>query len=195
MKQEDTRVQYTKERLKRTLIALLKTRQVGSIKVTELCEAAGINRGTFYLHYASPEDVLCEIQRDFLKETLDFNVGYWAKDHDEKYFIQLLTLIKNNPDTFRAVVGKNGNADFIETMYKQKKDQAVREWKKEYPGCTDEQLSFSYKFTYYGIVQLLLDWIDNRMDLSAEVLISRISTLSCACLEATRQFGGNTVER
>ena len=41
----------TEERLKNTLMALLKDKELADISVTELCEAADIDRSTFYAHY------------------------------------------------------------------------------------------------------------------------------------------------
>ena len=45
----------TEECLNNTLMALLKDKELADISVTELCEAADIDRSTFYAHY---EDVL-----------------------------------------------------------------------------------------------------------------------------------------
>ncbi|MBQ6035886.1 MAG: TetR family transcriptional regulator, partial [Lachnospiraceae bacterium] len=63
----DTRVRYTKEVLKKALLDLLKTKPISKVTIKELCEAAGLNRGTFYLHYYEPNDVLKEIEEDFLR--------------------------------------------------------------------------------------------------------------------------------
>ena len=58
MKNTDTRVQYTKARIHDALTELMAEKQFRSITVKELCDVAGINRGTFYLHYSSPATIL-----------------------------------------------------------------------------------------------------------------------------------------
>ena len=68
MKNTDTRVQYTKARIHDALTELMAEKQFRSITVKELCDVAGINRGTFYLHYSSLRDVLAKIEEEALKK-------------------------------------------------------------------------------------------------------------------------------
>lgn len=62
----DTRIQFTKSRLYDAMTELLGKKAIGFITIKELCEAAGLNRGTFYLHYSAPMDVLRELQEELL---------------------------------------------------------------------------------------------------------------------------------
>ena len=48
---EDHRSRVTKLLLRRAFTDLLEQKPIQSISVKELCERAGINRGTFYSHY------------------------------------------------------------------------------------------------------------------------------------------------
>ena len=63
---KDARVVRTIDKLKRTMLDLLKEHSYDEIKITELCEAAGVNRNTFYAHYNEPADILKEIEDDLL---------------------------------------------------------------------------------------------------------------------------------
>lgn len=51
-------VRRTKRLLKASLIDLLQTKGITKISVSELAQAADINRGTFYLHYRDIYDLL-----------------------------------------------------------------------------------------------------------------------------------------
>lgn len=62
---QDLRVSVTKRMVKESLLQLLRTKQLDSITVSELCKAAQINRATFYRHYDTLYDVLHEIEVDF----------------------------------------------------------------------------------------------------------------------------------
>ncbi|MBQ3999961.1 MAG: helix-turn-helix transcriptional regulator, partial [Oscillospiraceae bacterium] len=55
---ENQRVRLTKRMLKDALISLMQDRPFDRITVKRLCEEAGINRTTFYLHYADTEQLL-----------------------------------------------------------------------------------------------------------------------------------------
>ena len=61
-------VRRTKRLLKASLIDLLQTKGITKISVSELAQAADINRGTFYLHYRDIYDLLDELENDIAKD-------------------------------------------------------------------------------------------------------------------------------
>lgn len=79
MKQEygvcnmDQKRSYAKARLTEAMLRLLKTKKIDEISVSELCEAAGLSRISFYRNYPSLEDILKQhfetITSSFLKDT------------------------------------------------------------------------------------------------------------------------------
>lgn len=64
----DIRIQRSKKAISETFIELLNERDFKTITVTEIVNKAGVNRGTFYKHYAYKEDILKEIQDEFLEQ-------------------------------------------------------------------------------------------------------------------------------
>ena len=70
---KDARVVRTIDKLKRTMLDLLKEHSYDEIKITELCEAAGVNRNTFYYHFRDiPQLVETIVEEDaerIIKET------------------------------------------------------------------------------------------------------------------------------
>ena len=65
---ENQRVTITKRMLKEGLLRLLEQKPLDKVRVNELCEESGINRATFYRHYQTPQDVLVELELDFVKQ-------------------------------------------------------------------------------------------------------------------------------
>ena len=57
------RVQKTREQLKHALTELLKTQPFERVTVKSICDKAGVNRSTFYVHYSCPRDLIDEIAR------------------------------------------------------------------------------------------------------------------------------------
>ena len=53
----DLRIFKTKEALRDALMHLLEQKSLKSISVTELCQLAKVNRGTFYAHYGQVENL------------------------------------------------------------------------------------------------------------------------------------------
>ena len=66
MKENDQRVRITKLLIKKTFTELLTKKPIQKISVKELCEKAGINRGTFYSHYEDIYDLLEKIENEIL---------------------------------------------------------------------------------------------------------------------------------
>ena len=62
-KKENQRIALTKLLLKENLLQLMSEKDFQSITVTELCDAAGVNRSTFYNHYGCPADVLADVEK------------------------------------------------------------------------------------------------------------------------------------
>lgn len=50
----------TKERIFSTAVGLIKEQGYANVTVSEICRRAGIAKGTFYVHYASKEDIVRE---------------------------------------------------------------------------------------------------------------------------------------
>ena len=66
MNKQESKYFNTASLFDETLITLLEQKDIEYITVKEICEKAGFNRSTFYLHYESIKDLL--------NETLDYIV-------------------------------------------------------------------------------------------------------------------------
>ena len=108
------------------LLLLLSKKDFEYITVKEICEKAGVNRSTFYLHYETMTDLLEETSQYVLKnfylqmlETDDFNMADGergiAKHINEarldelylvtpKYLEPYLMFVKNNKRLFRTTL-------------------------------------------------------------------------------------------
>ncbi|WP_084243720.1 TetR/AcrR family transcriptional regulator [Planomicrobium okeanokoites] len=67
----DLRVSKTKDALRGALMHLLKQKGLNSISVTELCQLAKVNRGTFYAHYGQVENLFEEYFKTIMKDLAD----------------------------------------------------------------------------------------------------------------------------
>ena len=65
-KKVDPRTTQTKIRIKNMLLQLIKHSSFEKVTVSQLCKEAGINRGTFYLHYCDLYAVLDELMEEAL---------------------------------------------------------------------------------------------------------------------------------
>ena len=57
-KKMDQRVRLTRNLLKNALVQLMQEQHIAKISIRAICEVAGINRSTFYVHYTDQYDLL-----------------------------------------------------------------------------------------------------------------------------------------
>lgn len=98
------------------LIYLLDKKDIDYITIKEICEKAGVNRSTFYLHYESIDDLLEETMQYIIKKFVKYfngNTNEFVNNIQdmplesldlvqEKYLITYLNFIKENKKIFKA---------------------------------------------------------------------------------------------
>lgn len=105
-KKENQRIALTKRLLRENLLKLMSEKNIKNITVMELCEAAEINRSTFYNHYGCPADVLMEIENSVVADLEEI----WEKEGSGKNWTlnrrveALCTYILNNRELFELLL-------------------------------------------------------------------------------------------
>lgn len=196
MKNTDTRVRYTKDVLQKALIKKLKEKSINQITVKELCDEAEINRGTFYLHYSTPNDVLIEIENKFIEENFySFNT-YMEESSTNRTpttinnLQQLFISTMRNIELFKVLIGPNGNYKFAERIKRNFKKDIINSWATEFPEYKLEHLEYIYDYVISGSMSLVLNWIDDdsKTKLTPEQLANRLDRLGHYAHLAIKEF-------
>lgn len=72
MNKSESKYFNTAIKMDKALIALLESKDFAYITVSEICQMAGVNRSTFYLHYETVGDLLEETTRYLLDDFLSY---------------------------------------------------------------------------------------------------------------------------
>lgn len=158
-KKVNQRIAATKRALQDALIEMLKTQNINSISIRELCQAAKVNRTTFYNHYGSQFDVLNEIAETHLQNGYHVVVKEIESGGDfTACLIQTLWYIKNHKEYVKLLINQNNYdlvshirlsfPEFNQAVYRLLPDDLNAEEKKA--------VSI---FVQYGAVRLLEEWI------------------------------------
>ncbi len=188
MENVDTRVQYTKSALKKALLQLLEQKAISKVSIKELCETAKLNRGTFYLHYTSPEDILDEIEQDFLKENRELFENYFSEDRDRNLMDKIFDYISQNRDICEVLMGSNANLHFTDKIKEMFHDRIIEGWHTDFPQYSLVDLEFLYEFVFTGSVHLILEWIHDDQGISAAEFNNRLDRLGYHALLAIADF-------
>ena len=177
MNNQDARVRVTKEMLHRALLRMLREQPIGAVSVKDLCTEAGINRGTFYLHYGQPQD-----------ENMETFDRFWNEGRNVSYLAKIYSCVLQNRELCRVLMGDNGDPQFLNSMRNLVRDGIVDEWQKEFPAYDRERLEFIFDYVFLGSMRLMLNWIDDDRDLSPSQFARRLERLGHYSLIAAGEF-------
>lgn len=184
----DNRVRYTKMVLQQALLKILQNKHIDKVTIKELCEEAKVNRGTFYLHYATPNDLLREIEQQFIDENMAKFSPYFDDGYETSYMANLFAGVLKNRELCRIIMGKNGNPRFIERLQQMIRPYVVAGWCREFPKYKREDLDYVYDFVFTGSMRLILSWIEDDRGLSTADLAKRLDRLGHHCHMAIPEF-------
>ena len=103
MNKNDLRFQKTEMAIKKAYLSL-KKHGSSPIKVKELCEAAMINKTTFYAHYETVEHLHKQVCQEFVEELLG-RCEYI--DNTREFVYSVLGLFINSMDTIEKLYGED----------------------------------------------------------------------------------------
>ena len=188
MENLDNRVRYTKAILQQALLNILKTKHIDRVTIKELCEEAKVNRGTFYLHYATPNDLLMEIEQQFIEENMTHFNPYFNEGYETGYLARLFSSVLKNKELCCIIMGKNGNPRFIERIQNMIRPLSIDGWCREFPNYRREELEYVFDYIFTGSMRLILNWIEDNQGLSTEELANRLDRLGHYCHLAIPEF-------
>ena len=190
MNKSESKYFNTATKMDLALISLLKKKSFEYITVSEICEIAGVNRSTFYLHYETVGDLLEETTRyllnDFLSyfstdtKSISFNLTNCELDElifiSDKYLTPYLTYVKDHKEVFATALSHNKTLGF-ETVYRRMFENIFNPIldRFDYPE-KDRQ----YVMMYYlnGINAIITEWLKN----DCNKLIKEISDIITICI-------------
>ena len=166
------RVAKTREMLKSALTELLKTQPFDRISVKGICEKAGVNRSTFYVHYSCPRDLIDEMERDILNH-LPIVESNEAKDIVVS-FSRLMEYVKNNSSVVEVLMRDGVDNSFGETLMR-----TVMDKYNDFLLIDDaEKTRRCYIFCITGAIGIVRDWIEKGFNYSSEEIAETIIELA-----------------
>lgn len=105
----------TEDYLKQALAKLLLEKNFEEITVSDLTRTAGVNRGTFYLHYVDKYDMMCQFKHDTLEDLFNILNDETIYTDTHSVLWQALTYVKQNFD-FIYAISKSSYANFSQSL-------------------------------------------------------------------------------
>lgn len=188
MKNIDTRVQYTREKLRQAVLELLQEKSIDRITIKELCDKAGLNRGTFYLHYDSPVALLKDIEKQFLEENTKIFKSFWQQGREQNIIVALFSYLKANSDIVCILMGPHGDPGFANEVFGSMRSGVLDQWQLEFPRYSRDDLDFIFDYVLIGSTRLILNWLQDSKGLPASQFAKRMERLGHYALVAIQEF-------
>lgn len=171
MNKSESKYFNTALRMDEALIALLEKKDLEYITVKEICEKAGVNRSTFYLHYETVADLVNEtvvmINERFLsyfpRSSEDFAGEMDSRELNDlvlitrEYLLPYLRFIRDNKAVYRAALRNPVNIQ-ADDRYGQLKKQIIAPILERFEIPAEHH---PYYIAYYiqGIMAIIKEWL------------------------------------
>ena len=170
----------TAVRFDKALLSLLEKKPFEYVTISELCEEAGVNRSTFYLHYENMADLL----REAISYVIENFTSYFSVDMEnitskyancdlqelnfinEIYLHPYLAFVKENQRLFLAVLSQPTTFD-SKLIFQKLFDNIFKPILDRFHYPTDEQ-KYVMMFYLNGITAIISEWLNDDCQKSIE---------------------------
>ena len=186
MNKAESKYFNTAVRFDKALLSLLEKKPFEYITISEICEDAGVNRSTFYLHYENTADLL----KEATTYMLDNFASYFSVDIEsiaskyencdlqelnfinEKYLHPYLSFIKENQRLFAAVLSQP-TTFASKAIFQRLFDDVFNPILDRFHYPRDEQ-HYVMMFYLNGITAIITEWLKEDCRKSIEDISSII---------------------
>ena len=186
LKKSESKYFATAARMDEAFLALLEKKDFAYITVKEICEEAGVNRSTFYLHYETMADLLSEsvshMNEQFLahmkKDTDAFVTKLWDCPLDELYLITpeyltpYLDYIEQHKLLFRTAT-ENAAVLGMDKSYERMFRHVFTPILDRY-GIPQQDRPYLMAFYIQGLMAIISEWLKNDCTDSVEDVVNVI---------------------
>lgn len=186
MNRSESKYFNTALKMDQALLTLLEKKDFSYITVKEICELAGVNRSTFYLHYETIRDLLDESIRymndQFLSWMQKDSGSFISKIQDlplkelylitPEYLTPYLNYIKDHQRLFRTAI-ENASVLNMENTYSRMFCHVFTPILNRYH-VPEQERPYIMDFYIKGLMAVIAHWLQNGCTDSIDALITII---------------------
>ncbi|GKS13746.1 TetR family transcriptional regulator [Paenibacillus chitinolyticus] len=172
----DRRKARTKQLLYEAFIELLKEKNSDAITVTDVSGRAGVNRGTFYLHYRDMPDMLQQLQDEVFQsiknhaKQFNHQEAISFVDRDELYpvSVELFKEIARHAEFLRLMFGPQGDISYAGRFRKLMASTIYEKIRYIPPLNSSMPRDYFIAYISYANFGMLLHWIESGLNQTPE---------------------------
>ena len=187
MNKNESKYFNTAVRMNEALITLLEKKDFEYITIKEICDTAGVNRSTFYLHYENTSDLLKETTRYII----DKHFSYYEVSNlpiaqqletcgcedilfiTDGYLTPYLTFIKDNQRLFKVTI-KQFHSMHMDEIYNKMFENIFTPILTRF--CVPEvEHTYVMKFYLTGVFAIVMEWLNKNCSDDMKTVIKVIT--------------------
>ena len=198
MNKNESKYFNTAIKMDEALITLLEKKDFEYITIKEICDTAGVNRSTFYLHYENTSDLLKETTRYII----DKHLAYYEIDKTrislqfetckreellfitDEYLVPYLKFIKDNQRLFKVSI-KHFNSLNMGDVYGRMFEHIFNPILERFH-VPEKERSYMMKFYLTGVYAIVMEWLEKNCSDDIETVIKVITD----CVMGERNING-----
>ena len=198
MNKNESKYFNTAIKMDEALLSLLERKEFEYITIKEICDTAGVNRSTFYLHYENTYDLL----RETTQYILDKHFAYYNMDKKDvvcrlegcnqtelifvthEYLVPYLTFIKENRRIFKLAI-KQFQVMNMDEVYGKMFKYIFEPILIRFDVPLAER-AYVIKFYLTGVFAIVMEWLDHDCRDNMDFIIKIIND----CVLGARNIDG-----
>jgi len=185
----------TKKAIARGIKELTKKKSFDKITVHDITESCGLNRQTFYYHFQDKYELVDWI---YYNDAISIIVNDLTYENWDEKVLEMLTKIKSENYFYESTMKASLENEFREYLYHVTSElfsviinrivennviqDVIKDATKD--GIEEENKEFIAQFYAFGIVGIIISWVQHGMKESPEYITSHLMSLA----EGTKKF-------
>lgn len=152
----NSRYKISSEKIETAFLSLLTKHSYEDISISQICQAADINRSTFYAHYDDINDLIIKIENKFAKGTASI-FGY-GENQTHEAMVQMFKFVKENKYFYKAFL----NIPYVTLAESNTKLECLKNIGSKLNVDETKKIGLFYRASFFGagIKELCRLWIE-----------------------------------
>ena len=161
------RKKESQEKIEKTFLQLIQTKEVEDITVSDICKISSLNRSTFYANYLDIYDLVDKVNIRMQTEFANVFLSDSESGHNPQSYLKMFRYIKENQIFFRTYFKLKFDATSPITQFPE--DLAQKFYNNKY-------IDYHCEFFRAGLNAVLKKWLNNNCKESPEEILEIIAS-------------------
>lgn len=181
----DRRSRYSLTVIRQALFELLEKKPLEDITVVDICNAADVNRGTFYKYYRDVQDLYSKTEDAMVEKIQSLLPTAQPADGEPHFFMKEVLRVLTESSDFAFITQHHIFSDRLSQKIMAPFVPYLRNLAKAYrPGITEQESALLAEYIMGGCSRVITYWLNSDMTIPAEEIDRTVTRMLYTSLTA-----------